>query len=198
MNETFKHFLDRSLAHVVRFNGNPQHFPESVAEHSFYTAYFASVVLFFLKKAGEKVDEAKVLKMALIHDVEEGFSGDIVSPFKHFNKEIMLAIEKVNEETIGFMFENLPKELHNEYLKIWKEESAQDAIESQVVKLADRLSLVSKCYEEMKVGNTFFTPIYEAELKRIEGISYPWWQKIKADIMPRSWWQKIKADIIPG
>ncbi len=184
MNDAFEHFLDRSLAHVTRFNGKPQHFPESVAEHSFYTAYFASVILYFLRNAGEEVDEAKVMKMAIVHDAEEGFSGDIVNPFKHFNDQILSAIASVNEQTIGFMFEHLPQGLREEYINIWKEESVQRTKEAQVVKLADRFSLVSKCYEEMKVGNDFFRPIYEGELQRIDKLNYPWWQKIKADIMP--------------
>lgn len=184
MAKTFDHFLNRSLSHVVRFNGNPQHFIESVAEHSFYTAYFATTILFFIKKAGEEIDEAKVLKMATIHDVEEGFSGDIVNPFKHFNDEIIQAIRKVNEQTVWFMFENLPKELQEEYIALWKEESTQATKESQVVKLADRLSLVSKCYEEMQVGNSaFFKPIYEAEIKRISKMGYPWLNKIRGEFM---------------
>lgn len=184
MGNTFEHFLSRSLSHVVRFNGTPQHFVESVAEHSFYTTYFATTILYFLKLAGEDIDEAKVLKMATIHDVEEGFSGDIVNPFKHFNDQIMKAIREVNEQTIVLMFEKLPPGLQEEYINIWKEESAQRTKEAQVVKLADRLSLVSKCYEEMHVGNVFFKPIYEAELKRIGQMNYPWWNKIRDSIMP--------------
>ncbi|MCL4405131.1 MAG: HD domain-containing protein [Patescibacteria group bacterium] len=184
MSNTFEHFLGRSLSHVVRFNGTPQHFTESVAEHSFYTVYFATTVLYFLKQAGEEVDEAKVMKMAAIHDVEEGFSGDIVNPFKHYNEQILDAIRSVNEQTIGSMFENLPAGLQEEYIVLWKEESAQRTKESQIVKLADRLSLISKCYEEMKVGNVFFKHIYEGEIKEMGQINYPWWQKIRDDIMP--------------
>jgi 5'-deoxynucleotidase YfbR-like HD superfamily hydrolase len=184
MANTFEHFLGRSLSHVVRFNGTPQHFIESVAEHSFYTVYFATTILYFLKQAGEEIDEAKVLKMASIHDVEEGFSGDIVNPFKHYNDQILEAIRSVNEQTIAFMFENLPQGLQEEYIAIWKEEAAQRSKESQVVKLADRLSLVSKCYEEMQVGNVFFKPIYEGEVKRIERMNYPWWNAIRGNILP--------------
>jgi len=182
MTEIFKHFLDRSLTHVVRFNAKPQQFQESVAEHSFYTVYFTSILLYFLKKVGEKIDETKALKMAIVHDMEEAFSGDILTPFKHYNEEILEAIKKVNRDTIPLIFEDLPKELGKEYVSLWEEETEQVSKEAQVVKLADKISLISKCYEETKVGNEFFKPIYERELEKIKNVEYPWWQKIKKEI----------------
>ena len=168
MSKTFEHFLDRSLAHVVRFNGKPQQFAESVAEHSFYVAYFTSIMLYFLKKAREEINEAKALKIALIHDMEEAFSGDILTPFKHYNEEITEAIRKVNRDTIPLMFEDLPKDLSVELIKLWTEDAEQSSKEAQVVKLADKLSLISKCYEETKVGNDYFKPIYERELEKLK------------------------------
>jgi len=183
MSKIFEHFLDRSLAHVVRFNGKPQQFPESVAEHSFYVTYFTTILLHFLKKAGEPVDEAKALKIALVHDMEEAFSGDILTPFKHYNEEILGAIRKVNRDMIPMAFENLPQELGKEMISLWLEDAEQSSKEGQVVKLADKISLISKCYEETKVGNDYFKPIYERELDKLKNISHPWWQKIKENIL---------------
>jgi len=181
--KTFEHFLDRSLAHVVRFNGKPQQFTESVAEHSFYVTYFTNILLYFLKKAKEEVDEAKALKIALVHDMEEAFSGDILTPFKHYNEEITEAIRKVNRDTIPMMFENLPENLGLELVELWRQDAEQSSKEAQVVKLADKLSLISKCYEEMKVGNDYFRPIYEKELEKLKSLKHPWWHKIKKEIL---------------
>jgi len=183
MSKIFEHFLDRSLAHVVRFNGKPQQFTESVAEHSFYVAYFTTILLYFLRKAGEPIDEAKALKIAVVHDMEEAFSGDILTPFKHYNEEILKAIRKVNRDTIPMMFEDLPQELGTEMVNLWLEDAEQSSKEAQVVKLADKLSLISKCYEETKVGNDYFKPIYDRELDKLENIKYAWWQKIKKNIL---------------
>lgn len=179
----FQHFLDRSLAHVVRFNAKPQQFSESVAEHTFFTTYFVSVLLFFLRKAGEEVNEAKALKLALVHDMEEAFSGDILTPFKYYDAETLEAIKRVSRKTIHFVFENLPPELSDEFVSLWVEESEQKTKEAQTAKVADKLSLISKCYEEMKVGNEFFKPIYERELEKLDALEYPWWQRIKKDVM---------------
>jgi putative hydrolases of HD superfamily len=181
--KTFNHFLDRSLAHVKRFNNQPQHFPESVAEHSFYVAYFTSILSSFLKKAGETIDETKAIKLALLHDMEEAISGDILNPFKHYNEEVLSAIRKVSKETVGLMFEDLPKDLSAELTALWNEDLERQSKESQVVKAADRISLIAKCYEETKAGNEFFTPIYEREFDKLYKLEYTWWQKIKDDIL---------------
>ncbi len=183
MSRIFEYFLDRSLAHVVRFNGKPQHFTESVAEHSFYVAYFTSILLHFLKNAEEEINEVKALKIALVHDMEEAFSGDILTPFKHYNEEITEAIHKVNRNAIPIMFEDLPKDLSMELIKLWTENAEQNSKEAEVVQLADKLSLISKCYEEIKVGNDYFKPIYERELEKLKNLKHPWWQKIKEDIL---------------
>ena len=183
MSKIFEHFLDRSLAHVVRFNGKPQQFPESVAEHSFYVTYFTTILLHLLKKTEEPVDEARALKIALVHDMEEAFSGDILTPFKHYNDEILGAIRKVNRDMIPMAFENLPEELSKEMINLWLEDAEQSSKEGQVVKLADKISLISKCYEETKVGNDYFKPIYERELEKLKSISHPWWQKIKGEVI---------------
>src|SRR4030066_1982751 len=108
MAKVFDYFLNRDLAHVSRFNNRPQHFPESVAEHSFYVAYFVLIICSLLEKKKIKVDTKKALAMALIHDSEEAFSGDILNPFKHFNEKVFSAIREVNKETIGEMFADLP------------------------------------------------------------------------------------------
>ncbi len=182
-NSVFEHFLDRSLAHVIRFNSRPQHFPESVAEHTFYVAYFSSLLMSFLKEADEKVDEAKVLKMALVHDMEESFSGDILTPFKHFNEEIVQAIDKVNQQAIDLVFEDLPEKLRKEFIGLWAENSSHQTIESQIVKVADKISLLAKCWEEMKAGNGYFSHIYERDLEKLGELDYKWWQKIKVDVL---------------
>ena len=179
----FNYFLNRNLAHVKRFNNRPLLFPESVAEHSFYTAHFTQIICWLLSNKKIKVDSQKAISMALIHDSEEGFSGDILNPFKHFNDKIASAIREVNEETVGLMFEELPKELSSDLIDLWHEEQKRGSIESQVVKLADSLSLISKCFEEIEAGNSNFHEIYRKEIKNVSALKYPWFAKIKAEIL---------------
>jgi putative hydrolase of HD superfamily len=183
MAKIFDHFLNRSLAHVTRFNNRPQHFEESVAEHSFYVAHITQILCWLLSEKKVKVDTKKAIQMALIHDQEEGFSGDILNPFKHYNEKVASAIKEVNKETINMMFENLPEKMSKDFVSIWHEESAKDSVEAQIVKVADTLSLVSKCFEEMEAGNNYFADIYKKELKNLKNLSHPWWKKIKEQVL---------------
>jgi putative hydrolases of HD superfamily len=180
----FSHILNRALAHVMRFSATPQHFPESVAEHSFYTAYYVSLLCDVLKKAGQSVEREKAISMALIHDTEEMFSGDILSPFKHYSPEVRVTIQKVNKEVVPQAFEGLPKSMQEKYIALWNEDAQGKSVEAQVVKVADQLSLLSKCAEEVKVGNTFFEKIYQDQLRSLREYNVSWWQKIKDQVLP--------------
>jgi 5'-deoxynucleotidase YfbR-like HD superfamily hydrolase len=188
MADIFKHIQNRALAHVMRFNITPQHFPESVVEHSFYTAYFVSILCHLLEKSpptgGERVNTKKALEMALVHDMEETFSGDIVTPFKHYSPEVEEAIAKVNQETIPRAFEGLPEALVSYYITLWTEEGKGESIEAQIVKVADKLSLITKCAEEVRVGNESFQEIYSYGVRFLREYNKPWWKKIKGQILP--------------
>ncbi|MFH1188829.1 MAG: YfbR-like 5'-deoxynucleotidase [bacterium] len=180
----FDHILNRGLAHVVRFNSNPQHFSESVAEHSFYVTYFTTIIVHLLESIEENIDSERAMMIALIHDMEEMFSGDILTPFKHHNKHVSEAIKKVNEEMIPEAFDGLPDALKQKFVTLWMEDARQETKEACVVKIADKLALISKCYEEIKAGNTFFEPIYKKELEKLYTREEVWWQRIKHEILP--------------
>ena len=183
MTPIFKHIQNRSLAHVMRFNLKPQHFPESVADHSYFVAYIVAILVNLLEKQGIEVNKEKALTMALVHDMEEIYSGDIVTPFKYYSPEVTEAIKKVNQELIGDVFSDLPKDTASHFISLWNEEGKGETIEAQVVKVADKLSLVSKCAEEVQVGNEHFKSIYDDGLKFLNEYDKPWWQKIKAQIL---------------
>ncbi|MBI4122798.1 MAG: HD domain-containing protein [Parcubacteria group bacterium] len=186
----FTHLQKRSLAHIVRFSAYAQNFPESVAEHSFFVAYTTAVFCQLLKRKKVKINSEKAVMMALVHDMEEMFSGDILGPFKHYSPDVMGAIRKVNERLIKKVFAGLPNQLANHFVSLWNEEGEQKVIEAQVVKLADRLSLIAKCSEEVKGGNQFFKPIYKKELASLKKYNKSWWKKIKNEVLagkvPRS------------
>ncbi|MBI4138246.1 MAG: HD domain-containing protein [Candidatus Wildermuthbacteria bacterium] len=168
----------------MRFSATPQHFHESVAEHSFFVAYISSLLCDMLEKAGEKPMREKALTMALVHDMEEMFSGDILTPFKHYSAEVRETIRGVNRQIIPQAFEGLPQEMKAKYIHLWNEDADGISMEAQIVKAADRLSLLAKCAEEVKVGNGFFEHIYKGHLETLLDYKEPWWQKIKADILP--------------
>lgn len=180
----FRHILNRSLAHVMRFNLKPQHFPESVADHSYFTAYIASILAGILEKKGIELNKEKALAMALVHDMEEMFSGDIVTPFKYHSAEVTEAIQKVNRELIGDVFSDLPEDMASHFVSLWNEEGKGETIEAQVVKVSDKLSLIAKCAEEVRVGNEFFKEIYDNGMRFLREYDKPWWRDIKDEVLP--------------
>ncbi|MEX0621585.1 MAG: YfbR-like 5'-deoxynucleotidase [Candidatus Woykebacteria bacterium] len=183
MGKIFEHILNRDLAHVIRFNNRPQHFPESVAEHSFYVAYIVLILCALLEKKKVRVDVKKALSIALIHDAEEAFSGDILNPFKHFNEQVYSAIRKVNQQTIDEVFVDLPTDLKKELVALWNEEIDAKIIEAQVVKIADKLQLLSKCYEEVQAGNSYFQEIFKQQLSLLKKFDASWWKKIRSAVL---------------
>jgi putative hydrolase of HD superfamily len=180
----YDHVLNRGLAHVIRFNSHPQHFPESVAEHSFYVVYFTNILVSLLKDKGVDISRSRAMQIALVHDMEEMFSGDILTPFKHYNEVVSTAIRKVNEEMIPDAFEGLPENMQKRFVEFWNEDAKQETIEAQVVKIADKLALISKCYEEMKVGNGFFEEIYSTQVQKLYEREEDWWRSIRDDVFP--------------
>ena len=168
---------------MTRYNNRPQHFPESVAEHSFYVAYFSLIICELLGKKNVKVDKERVLQMALVHDLEEGFSGDILNPFKHYNNKVYQAIKEVNNELIKEVFVDLSQDLQDEFIKTWQEEATEKTIESQIVKVADKLSLLAKCFEEIQAGNSYFEEIYKEQLSGLKKLDHPWWEKIRDEVL---------------
>jgi len=130
--------------------------PESVAEHSFRTAFIAMMLSDI-----EKCNTQNVLKMALLHDLQESKTGDLTVFSKNYVKK--KALEK---KAIKKIFNSLPKKLRKEYLKIWKEYEEGSTKEAKLVKQADKLELLIQAAEYEKHGynvSDFWTEEYEFE-----------------------------------
>ncbi len=103
---------------------------ESDAEHSWHLAVF----LVLLENEFENIDFAKLLKMALIHDLPEIYAGD-TNPYRGdtTNKE-------ENEKNAAEkLFAILPDPAANKLTSLFDEYLKQESLESQIVKSADKL-----------------------------------------------------------
>jgi 5'-deoxynucleotidase YfbR-like HD superfamily hydrolase len=100
--------------------------PESVADHSFRTAFIAMILGDMLK-----VDKLKLVKMALIHDLAEVLAGDI-TPHDGMPMEEKL---KREEASIVELLNDLPN--GDEYIGLWKEYEEQESREAVVLKNID-------------------------------------------------------------
>ena len=102
---------------------------ESVAEHS----WRVSLMAFLLEKEFPEVDMNKVIKMCLIHDLGECFTGDI-PVFNKTNDH-----RQTEENLLMEWVKTLPKELSLEMISLYKEMNEQKTIESKIYKSLDKL-----------------------------------------------------------
>jgi putative hydrolase of HD superfamily len=126
--------------------GLPREQCESVAEHVLGVALLA---WFFTEQGFPTDSRAKILHMALIHDLGEIYAGDItpaddVSPGEKRRRE---------RDAVRRIFNKLPG--GQEYLELWEEFEAGVTHEARLVKQLDRLEMALQAvvYERQGLGS---------------------------------------------
>ena len=119
--------------------------PESIAEHTFGVCVVATKLVDDLRERGMIVDGERVLRMALLHDAAEGFTGDIPMPAK------TEALDQALEEAEGLL---LARVLPPADLALWKEAEAGVTLEARIVKASDKVQMLIKAlvYEQQRRG----------------------------------------------
>lgn len=105
---------------------------ESVAEHSWRAALMAM----FMKDAFPEADMDRVIRMCLIHDIGEAFTGDIPA----FEKT--QADEKAEEAQLNRWVDSLPEPLSGEMQELYAEMAARETLEAKIYKAIDGLEAV--------------------------------------------------------
>jgi putative hydrolase of HD superfamily len=115
---------------------------ESVADHIFRTA-----IICMIYSDLEGLDELKVLRMALIHDLPEAITGDL-TPLKKTRGS-----KKKENETMNQILSLLPEEHRKKYLTTWKEYQTGKTREAKAVRQIDKLemALQAKEYENARL-----------------------------------------------
>jgi len=151
------------LSCILRFNNTPRIVSENVAEHSYYVAFLSMLIGDYLESRGVRIDKLKLLQMALLHDIEEAVSGDILAPIKQgvFRK----VLDKENIKNIAMLTGGLGD--GEKYSKLWREVVDEKTLESKIIKLMDRMSCIIYCIREIHLGNKYFRAILECEAKNI-------------------------------
>lgn len=105
---------------------------ESVAEHTFRLALMA----YFMKDEFPEVNIDKVIKMCLIHDMGEAFTGDIPA----FEKTV--ADEETEKRLLFDWVDNLPAPYNTEMIALYKEMETRQTLEGKLFKALDGLEAV--------------------------------------------------------
>ncbi|MFA4946395.1 MAG: HD domain-containing protein [Candidatus Micrarchaeia archaeon] len=110
---------------------------QNVSEHSFRVTWIA---LYLARKEG--ADEAKTLKMALLHDLPESRTGDCDYITRQF-------IERKGDEALSEM---LSETVFGDLRELMKEYEARDSLEAKIVKDADNLDVDFELREQAARG----------------------------------------------
>jgi putative hydrolases of HD superfamily len=112
---------------------------ESIADHSFMTAIMVLVL-----GRERKIDLDKAVKMAILHDIAESKTGDVIS-WRNFHKskeDKKLGESKAMGELMSLLGKN-----GEEYLKLWNEYEEAKSPEARFVKSVDKVEMVIQALE---------------------------------------------------
>lgn len=134
--------------------------PETVADHSFGTALLAMILA---KKY--KLDQLKVVKMALVHDLGEAIIGDIVTgrgrtDGKKLREKIAMERKAVREisSLIG----------SDEVLDLFNEFEENKTPEARFVKQLDKLEMAIQAYQYEKAQDIDLEEFYQSTFAKIK------------------------------
>lgn len=105
---------------------------ESVAEHS----WMAALMAFLIKEEFPEADMDKVIRMILIHDLGEAFTGDIPAFDKTEENE------KTEEALLYQWVDSLPSPTREEMRSLYEEMEARETIEAKIYKAIDGMEAV--------------------------------------------------------
>ena len=120
--------LKDTMRHCTTSKGRP----ESVAEHS----WRISLMAMLLEKEFPEIDINKVIKMCLIHDLGECFTGDI-PVFKKTSAD-----SAREDELLAEWVATLPPEVSKEWQALYEEMDALETPEAKLYKALDKLEAV--------------------------------------------------------
>ena len=144
---------------------------ENVQEHSHLVAVIAHALAVIRRDVfGQDADPGKVAAAALFHDASEILTGDLPTPIKYFDPDIMSAYKRVESVASRKLLSSLPEIMRPEYEQLM---SVSDDETLQLVKAADKLAAYIKCVEELKTGNHEFRLASEQSRKKLIDLDMP-------------------------
>jgi putative hydrolase of HD superfamily len=113
---------------------------ESVADHSFAVALLA---LYEGERRGHDLE--KILKLALIHDLEEAIIGDLTPRDKAYRGASR--VQRDRERAIRELLSKLPAKSRAEYFRLWIDLRERQSKESRLVHELDKVEMAFQAKE---------------------------------------------------
>lgn len=145
--------------------------PENVQEHSHMVAVIAHALAVIRRDVfGRDCDPNAAAAAALFHDASEILTGDLPTPIKYYDPNIMTAYRRVEAAASKKLLDMLPEAMRPAYEPLLQE---TDPELKRLVKAADKMSAYIKCIEERRAGNDEFLQAEQKSLQALRGYGLP-------------------------
>ncbi|MCR5323957.1 MAG: 5'-deoxynucleotidase [Lachnospiraceae bacterium] len=159
---------------------------ENISEHSLEVAMIAhALAIIGNKRCGKRLDADRAAVIAIYHDATEIITGDMPTPIKYLNKDIIGAYKEIEAQAANRLLDMLPDDIREEYNEIFfPETKEEDEYLCRLVKAADKLSALIKCIEEGKTENHEFDSAGKATKKAVAEMNLPEVEIFMKDFLP--------------
>jgi len=148
----------QKLRWIDRCSNTPHIKPYSVAQHSFYISLYAMVFAHLEndRMKNNYYNMELLLQKALVHDLEESETGDILFPLHDENPDFKKRLDYIRNECVTHkLFEELPEHTRMKFKEAWK--TAKDnSPEGQLVACMDKFEILMYAVSEIELGNKSF------------------------------------------
>lgn len=158
---------------------------ENISEHSQQVAIIAHcLVLIHNKRFGGSLDADRVVVLAIFHDATEIITGDMPTPIKYYNPDIIEAYKRIEDIAADRLVSLLPDDFKADFEKIIKINDETDAELKKYVKAADKFSALIKCIDEIRMGNDEFAKAKESIETIIHDMNMPETEVFEKEFLP--------------
>ena len=156
------------MKYITRWSLMRNSIQENIQEHSHMTAVIAHALGVIGNRVyGKTYNPEHLATVAMFHDATEILTGDMPTPIKYQNPDIVKAYHQVEAYAAEKLLSMIPSELRGDYAPLLAAES-HSSEEYRLVKAADKLSALIKCVEERKAGNSEFISAERSTRESIE------------------------------
>ena len=142
----------RRVSHIKRYSSIPVVRAENVAEHSYYVCLIAmAIATDYMRRTKDdsKINMGHLLQCAIVHDIDEALTGDVLRSVKHGDPAIKSAFDSFAKRVVI----GLEQSIGMPFLALWENQKS-DTLEGYILSLSDLLSVVSYVVEELRSGNS--------------------------------------------